>query len=774
MKRFLKTALFFGLACGTMAFLACGDDPSGVQSTGDKEPSGKIDSTEIYNAFTDKRDGNVYRVVLIGNQAWMAEDLRYWDKNAEPFLINHSWCATTTERCKREGVLYDFAAVVGDAACKTELCDYDYPLRGICPEGWHLPNSDEWDELVSTANEMDISLDDFSPFASFATGEYDYFDLTTHTDECARYWTSTQYNSTSAYEYYRCSQSSSFKNQVYTKSFGYAVRCVADSVPKFDTYVEYVVPERTSSSSSSVEPQSSSSEKSVSNSCSSWESYVKDTTLNAFTDKRDGNVYRVYAIGSQVWMAENLRFHDEDASPALIGRHWEWESNEYLYSFGAVMDSADCETELCHIAYPYRGICPEGWHIPQSFEWRTLVSAAEGENVSLFDNYGFDAGWNYEYSAINRAVAVEGPDHRYARFWSVTQNSASGADEWYGDFNKDTGLKSQGYAKKFGYALRCVADSGEVKLDKHKDHLMSSSSVPQSSSSSTLEPEPKSSCDDTCNSSSSSSEPEPKSSCNYMTCGSSSSSTPEPAPTSSCDDTCNSSSSSSETVPMSSCDYTCNSSSSSSVPMSSCDYTCNSSSSSSDVSSSSKPVAIVLEPFVDMRDGNQYGAVQVEKLIWMTNNLRYADSAATPALKGNTACVADGCGKGNLYTYFAAVGNSGCATEMCFASYDAVQGICPDGWRLPTRNDWLTLDDKVRANKDILTALDFIPTGERDGNGKIKNDGYARFWLVNEDGSRSAYEGYNYVGASKMELQSYLKAFGYAVRCVQDVVEAGN
>ena len=240
---------------------------------------------------------------------------------------------------------------------------------------------------------------------------------------------------------------------------------------------------------------------------------------------------------------------------------------------------------------------------------------------------------------------------------------------------------------------------------------------------------------------------------------SSSSSSPEPEPKSSCDYTCNSSSSSSEPEPKSSCDYTCNSS-------------------SSGASSSSKPVAIELAPITDVRDGNQYRIVQVEKLMWMGENLRYADSVATPALKGHTLCIeydlVKRCEQGNLYTYSAAVGNSECATTTCFESYNSVQGICPDGWRLPTRNDWLTLDDKVQANKDILAALDFVPTGERDGNGKIKNDGYARFWLVNEDGSRSAYEGYNYVGASKMELQSYLKAFGYAVRCVKDVVEAGN
>lgn len=734
MNKFLRTVFYSVLACGTMTFLACGDDRSTIYNPDDKEPSEKIDSTEIYNAFTDKRDGNVYRVVLIGSQAWMAEDLRYWDKKADPLLKEHSWCATTVKRCERGGFLYDFAAVVGNSSCNTNKCDYDFPLQGICPEGWHVPNKYEWEELLSTAEEMNISLDGFSPFASLATGEYDYFDASVVKDDCARYWTSTQESSVTAREFYRCRNNSSFDSQEYTKNFGYAVRCVADSMPKFDAFVEFVKPAANSSSSSKTPEYSSSSEQesdpeessssvkssssSEVSSCSSWESYVKDTTLNAFTDKRDGNVYRVFQIGSQVWMAENLRYADSVASPALVGHHWEWDTylHEYLYSFGAVMGDVDCETSLCTVTYPHRGICPEGWHVPESSEWHTLVETARSLEQSLFDNKGFDAGWNFEYDAINRAVSQEGADHRYARFWSASQNNASGADEWYGDFNGGDGLKVQGYSKKFGYALRCVADSGEVRLDKHVDHLMSSSSVPSSSSSSsTPEPEPKSSCDYTCNSSSSS--------------------TPEPE------------------------------------PKSSCDYSCFS-------SSSSMPMAKVLNPFVDTRDGNEYGAVQVENLIWMTDNLRYADSVATPALVGNKACIEiDGgtkCSLGVLYTYSAAVGNSECATTTCFESYGALQGICPDGWRLPTRNDWLTLDDKVHANKDVLTALDIIPTGERKADGSVRYDMYARFWLADESGSLSAYEGYNSVGVTKLNVQVYQKAFGYAVRCVQDVKVLDN
>ena len=205
--------------------------------------------------------------------------------------------------------------------------------------------------------------------------------------------------------------------------------------------------------------------------------------------------------------------------------------------------------------------------------------------------------------------------------------------------------------------------------------------------------------------------------------------------------------------------------------MSSCDLTCNSSSSSS-------PVTVDLESFVDARDGNEYRAVQIDDLAWMKDNLRYMDSVATPALVGNKACIETDngikCDLGVLYTYSAAVGNSECATTTCFESYGAVQGICPDGWRLPTKSEWESVRSKATRSWDVATILDFIPTGERKADGTVRYDMYARIWLADESGSLSAYEGYNSIGSYKMEVQVYQKAFGYAVRCVKNLKITDN
>lgn len=119
------------------------------------------DETDIYSVedlLTDARDEQhvqVYKTVKIGNQTWMAENLNY---SVDPG--KQSWCHDdNAENCSMYGRLYTWAAAVGktEAECGREHeCDLTDPVQGVCPEGWHLPNMDEWNALITVAGENGV------------------------------------------------------------------------------------------------------------------------------------------------------------------------------------------------------------------------------------------------------------------------------------------------------------------------------------------------------------------------------------------------------------------------------------------------------------------------------------------------------------------------------------------------------------------------------------------------------------------------------------------
>jgi len=97
--------------------------------------------------FTDTRDGKQYRMVTIYSQTWMAENLAYLPEVCPPDGNCGYWVygyegtsvdeAKATDNYKKYGVLYNW-----------------YKARTACPEGWHLPTSDEWSIL-----EMHLGMD---------------------------------------------------------------------------------------------------------------------------------------------------------------------------------------------------------------------------------------------------------------------------------------------------------------------------------------------------------------------------------------------------------------------------------------------------------------------------------------------------------------------------------------------------------------------------------------------------------------------------------------
>jgi uncharacterized protein (TIGR02145 family) len=112
-----------------------------------------IPITSCSNDKLEDYDGNVYEIVQIGNQTWMAENLKvthYRDGTPIPNVTEwQRWQKLSTgayavyenneKHVQTYGYLYNWYAATD--------------IRNIAPRGWHVPTDDEWKEL-----EMNLGL----------------------------------------------------------------------------------------------------------------------------------------------------------------------------------------------------------------------------------------------------------------------------------------------------------------------------------------------------------------------------------------------------------------------------------------------------------------------------------------------------------------------------------------------------------------------------------------------------------------------------------------
>ncbi len=135
-----------------------------------------------YDTLVDERDGQAYKIITIGTQTWMAENLNY-DYNVG---TARSYCYNNVaDSCDKYGRLYLWSAAMDSAAVFSSIgkdCGYGNDkcksggkvVRGVCPNGWHLPDTSEWRTLSN--------IDGNDPGIVYGGSIY-----LSHT----RYWTST-------------------------------------------------------------------------------------------------------------------------------------------------------------------------------------------------------------------------------------------------------------------------------------------------------------------------------------------------------------------------------------------------------------------------------------------------------------------------------------------------------------------------------------------------------------------------------------------------------
>ncbi len=186
-------------------------------------------------------DGNVYQTVTIGEQVWMAENLKathYRNGDPIPNVADFSeWVwLTTGAYCEyisvaTYGRLYNWYAVDDS--------------RGLAPEGWHVPTDAEWQTLVdylgggSVAggkmketgtthwNSPNTGATNESGFSALPGG-FRGGGIFTGIGDNALFWSSSEANSSDAWYRYLNSFSSEIDRNDTGKPSGFSVRCVKD------------------------------------------------------------------------------------------------------------------------------------------------------------------------------------------------------------------------------------------------------------------------------------------------------------------------------------------------------------------------------------------------------------------------------------------------------------------------------------------------------------------------------------------------------------------
>ena len=217
-----------------------------------RDTGGLSDSTtlelvvETVTGLITDIDGNVYQIIKIGDQWWMAENLKvthYRNGDAIPNVIGHSvWSNLTSGAYASYDFIHDNIAIYGLFYNWYAIDD----SRGLAPEGSHVPTQDEWQTLIDflggfpvaggkmkeagTAhwNSPNTGATNESGFTALPGGYRPIWGEFTHMGYLARFYSSTEEDIHRAQGRYLYFESSAIMRLALDKHCGFSIRCVRD------------------------------------------------------------------------------------------------------------------------------------------------------------------------------------------------------------------------------------------------------------------------------------------------------------------------------------------------------------------------------------------------------------------------------------------------------------------------------------------------------------------------------------------------------------------
>jgi uncharacterized protein (TIGR02145 family) len=202
----------------------------------------------------------------------------------------------------------------------------------------------------------------------------------------------------------------------------------------------------------------------------------------------EGNIYKTVKLGTQWWMAENLRsikYRNGDqigtTVPATLNiatettpkYQWAYNGHEnYVSTYGRLY--------TLYVATDSRGVCPDGWHIPSEAEWTTLSDflvaggfGYEGSGDDIGKSLATQSGWNEDLipgnvgndQVSNNSSGFEGyaagyriSSGNFANSFYLTYWRSSTANRVMALYANSATLHAIDLAPKHATSIRCVKD----------------------------------------------------------------------------------------------------------------------------------------------------------------------------------------------------------------------------------------------------------------------------------------------------------------------------
>jgi uncharacterized protein (TIGR02145 family) len=219
-------------------------------------------------------------------------------------------------------------------------------------------------------------------------------------------------------------------------------------------------------------------------------SNANNTTDPGTVTDASGNTYTAVTIGTQVWMAENLRttkYRDGSNIPVVTSsttwaNNWNngsplsqpmmcWYNNDQatytankfgaLYNWYAINPATNGN----------KNVCPTGWHVPTDAEWTTLTTSLGGESVaggkmkSTGTQYWLSpntdatnsSGWSGLPGGFRTTYGTFGLIGNNGGWWSSTEGSTGNARSRGLNYNNGEVNRSNN-PKPDGLSVRCLRD----------------------------------------------------------------------------------------------------------------------------------------------------------------------------------------------------------------------------------------------------------------------------------------------------------------------------